>query len=186
MGSGLRLTTNSTTPILNFTCIHKNPASTLFEQREAIVNSQPTNPTTFVARKLRREMTKSESLLWEGLRARQLGGLKFRREHPVAPYFLDFACASLKLGVEIDGGYHLLKGQHDLDRAQRLAEAGWRIVRFTAEEVEKETEAVLVAIAKAAGVSNAYKKRQKSGSGALSEQARPAPKPVIRSQNYLG
>ena len=55
------------------------------------------------ARKLRRMMTLSEVLLWERIRGGRLNGLRFRRQHPIGPYILDFYCASGRLAVEIDG-----------------------------------------------------------------------------------
>ena len=58
------------------------------------------------ARLLRENATQSESLLWQLLRRKQLCGLKFRRQHPIGPFFADFACVSRKLVIEIDGGYH--------------------------------------------------------------------------------
>jgi adenine-specific DNA-methyltransferase len=61
---------------------------------------------TAKARALREAQTQAESLLWNVLRARRLCGLKFRRQFPIAPFIVDFACVARKLVVEIDGGYH--------------------------------------------------------------------------------
>ena len=57
------------------------------------------------ARELRRDMTPPERLLWRGLRGEGVG-VRFRRQHPVPPYVLDFACVALQLAVEVDGGTH--------------------------------------------------------------------------------
>ena len=59
-----------------------------------------------LARKLRKEQTNAEQLLWHVLRNRQFGGLKFRRQYPVAPYVLDFYCHEARLAIEVDGGQH--------------------------------------------------------------------------------
>ncbi|MEK7751746.1 MAG: endonuclease domain-containing protein, partial [Acidobacteriota bacterium] len=58
-------------------------------------------------RRLRREATDAESLLWRLLRGRQLAGEKFRRQHQVGPYILDYYCPSQKIAIEADGGQHL-------------------------------------------------------------------------------
>ncbi len=62
-------------------------------------------------------MTKAEVILWSSLRGKQLSGLKFRRQHPLGPYVVDFFCASHRLAVEVDGGVH-----DDADRAYRDAD----------------------------------------------------------------
>ena len=69
------------------------------------------------ARALRRQQTEAEALLWRHLRSRQVLGLKFRRQHPIGPYFADFACIDIGLVIELDGG------QHADDSAAALAAA---------------------------------------------------------------
>ena len=69
------------------------------------------------SRELRNNKTKSESLLWSVLRSRQLGGLKFRRQHPIGPYFADFACLDRHAVVELDGEYH--DYQYEMDRKRQ-------------------------------------------------------------------
>jgi very-short-patch-repair endonuclease len=73
--------------------------------------------TLKLARRLRKTMTKAEVVLWSALRGRQLGGLKFRRQHPLGPYVVDFFCVSHRLAIEVDGGWHA-----DADRACRDAD----------------------------------------------------------------
>jgi type I restriction enzyme M protein len=105
------------------------------------------------ARELRKNQTEAEELLWQLLRNRQLNNLKFRRQHPLkAGFILDFYCAESKLGIEIDGGYHNEKEQreYDAERAKIIQEYGIRIIRFTNEQVLKNTEQVLNNIAAAA------------------------------------
>ena len=100
------------------------------------------------ARALRREATDAERLLWSLLRNRQFLGLKFRRQHPLRGYVLDFYCHEAKLGIELDGGQHAEPEQaaRDAQRTRDLEEHGIRVVRFWNHEVLKETRAVLEAI----------------------------------------
>ena len=88
------------------------------------------------ARQLRRESSLPEGLLWRELRARK-SGLKFRRQHPVGPYVLDFYCAAAKLGFEIDGAAHGMgdNPQRDQARDASLAQRGLPVVRIAASDV---------------------------------------------------
>ena len=97
------------------------------------------------ARQLRRAATDAETLLWRHLRGRQLAGRKFRRQHPVSPYVLDFYCEELHLGIELDGGQHYADegAQHDQCRAESLLGSGIRLLRFSNREVLLELPAVL-------------------------------------------
>ena len=94
-------------------------------------------------------MSPPEGLLWNRLRGKQLAGLKFRRQHPVEPYVLDFYCAEVKLAVEVDGTVHMDEGQAAKDdhRDRFLAERGIRTLRIFARDVFKEMDAVLDRIA---------------------------------------
>lgn len=76
------------------------------------------------ARERRKQRTTSEGLLWSILRARQLCGLKFRREHPIGGSIVDFACEAKMLVVEIDGAYHDQRQEQDLAREQVLQDLG--------------------------------------------------------------
>lgn len=98
-----------------------------------------------LARQLRREQTTAEGLLWALLRNRQVMGCKFRRQHPIAPYVLDFYCAEAHLGIELDGGQHNESEAQarDNDRTAFLAARGIKMIRFWNHEVLQETEAVL-------------------------------------------
>jgi very-short-patch-repair endonuclease len=97
------------------------------------------------ARHLRREGTDAETLLWRHLRGRQLAGHKFRRQHPLPPYVLDFYCEALRLGLELDGGQHYQNegAQHDRQRAGCLLYQGVRLLRFSNRDVLLELPAVL-------------------------------------------
>ena len=98
------------------------------------------------ARELRRTMTESERLLWSHLRNRQLGGLKFRRQHPIGPFIVDFYCAAKRLVVEVDGRIHEGQGDRDAVRTENLEEHGYRVIRFRNERVLADVESVLTDI----------------------------------------
>jgi len=98
------------------------------------------------ARELRRQQTDAENLIWMLLRDRRLAGCKFRRQHPVAHYILDFYCHEAKLAVELDGGQHADKYAHDVGRDAFLEAQGIRVLRFWNNQVFSETEAVLEVI----------------------------------------
>jgi len=100
------------------------------------------------AKSLRATQTEAEGLLWSVLRGKQLCELKFRRQHPIGPFFADFACVSKRLVVELDGSYHDLIQENDLlQRQQYLVGQGWKVVRFTNDDVMRDVESVLRAIA---------------------------------------
>ena len=71
------------------------------------------------ARRLRRPQTESERLLWEQLRDRRLEGMKFRRQHAVGAFVLDFHCDEHRLAVEVDGGVHLDDAQRERDQIRQ-------------------------------------------------------------------
>ena len=101
-----------------------------------------------LARRLRSDHTDAERLLWRLLRDRQVVGLKFRRQHSIAPYVLDFYCPDLRLAVEVDGGQHFEpRGErHDAERTRALDEHGIATIRFTNFEVLQQPQAVLETI----------------------------------------
>ncbi len=98
-----------------------------------------------LARHLRREMTLAERRLWQVLRHRQMGGYRFRRQHPIGPYITDFACLALCLVIEVDGGQHL-DAASDQSRTRYLACKGWRVLRFWNHEVLTDLDGVYAAI----------------------------------------
>ena len=97
------------------------------------------------ARALREGQTDAEALLWSRLRSRQNGRLKFRRQHPIGPYFADFACLEIGLVIELDGGQHSEETEvsYDLKRSDDMAALGFQTLRFWNNEVLLQTEAVL-------------------------------------------
>lgn len=95
------------------------------------------------ARKLRNEQTPLEALLWKCVRAGQLAGYKFRRQHPIGNYIVDFCCEEAKLVVEIDGDSHALQEMYDKNRTVYMNNAGYRVMRFTNIDVSRNLENVL-------------------------------------------
>ena len=104
------------------------------------------------ARTLRQTETPPEELLWLALRNGQIGGLKFRRQHPVGPYVVDFYCHAAKLVVEVDGMSHDEKLASDTERTRYLEEQGSRVLRVTNEDVMHDLDAVTREIARLGGV----------------------------------
>ncbi len=102
------------------------------------------------ARQLRRPLTPQEAKLWRRLRRKQLYGLKFRRQHPIFRFILDFFCYQHKLVVEIDGGHHARPRQqaYDQARSEWLEQRGLRVIRFTNRAVDSNIEGVLREIAR--------------------------------------
>lgn len=110
--------------------------------------------TVIRARALRRRMSLPEVLLWQALRKEALAGLRFRRQHPIGPYVLDFYCASARLAVEVDGFAHdtAVRAHHDERRVAWLAQRGVSVLRICADDVlrNERVEGVLLSIERAA------------------------------------
>ncbi len=102
------------------------------------------------ARKLRKNLTPAEARLWEALRNKQLEGLRFRSQHPVGNFILDFYCSSCKLVVEVDGKIHASQSDYDDARTAKLAEYGYKVLRFKNEEVMNDLPKVLAEIRRVA------------------------------------
>lgn len=109
-----------------------------------------TGMTIGKARQLRVVMTDAGRRLWSVLRGRRLHGFKFRRQHPLGPYVLDFACVEHRLVIEADGGQHA-DCRRDQRRTAWLEARGWRVVRFWNNEILANTEGVQDAILRALG-----------------------------------
>jgi BirA family biotin operon repressor/biotin-[acetyl-CoA-carboxylase] ligase len=101
---------------------------------------------TPVARKLRREMTDAERLLWSRLRRSQLGA-KFVNQFPIGDAVADFACRSAKLVVELDGGQHAIAAEADAERTRTIELHGYRVIRFWNNDVMSNVGGVLEVIA---------------------------------------
>ena len=95
------------------------------------------------ARHLRRAATEVEGRLWAALRSRQ-HGFKFRRQHPVPPFTVDFACIEARVVVELDGGQH--GSGMDAARDAQLVAMGWLVLRYWNSDVAANVEGVLADI----------------------------------------
>lgn len=94
---------------------------------------------------MRSQATEAEDLMWQILRARRFMGLKFRRQHVIAPYIVDFYCHELGLIIELDGSQHNTRDglEYDSQRTQFLEALGFRVVRYWNHEVLGNTKVVL-------------------------------------------
>ena len=101
-----------------------------------------------VARRLRRDQTDAERMLWFRLRDRRFSGLKFRRQAPIDQYVVDFCCADAKLILELDGGQHATRTTEDLNRTKILEAMGYLVLRFWNHDVVQNVEGVLEEILK--------------------------------------
>jgi very-short-patch-repair endonuclease len=95
------------------------------------------------AREMRHPQTPAEATLWRALRNRKTG-FKFRRQHPIYRFIIDFYCAKAKLLIEVDGESHLEPGQKEYDQARTeyLEELGYKVIRFTNDDVRYNINAV--------------------------------------------
>jgi very-short-patch-repair endonuclease len=107
------------------------------------------NKQTELRKQLRKNLTPAEAALWSLLKGSQLLGRKFRRQHGIGSYIVDFCCPSEHLIVELDGEVHNDPGQAEYDAARdaNLRELGFTILRFENKEVFRNTQAVLNTIA---------------------------------------
>ncbi len=98
-----------------------------------------------IKRRLRSNMTGPEARLWSRLRARQLQGLKFRRQHGIGPYIVDFYCPEQSLVIEVDGDSHADADQvvKDKQREQYLQSLGLRVIRYINDDIVKNLGGIL-------------------------------------------
>ncbi|MCQ4288707.1 endonuclease domain-containing protein [Pseudomonas stutzeri] len=111
-------------------------------------NERASTEQRLFAKRLRSQLTDCERLLWRQLRNRQLGGMKFRRQHPSPPYVLDFYCAERMLVVELDGGQHYeeIGLEKDRLRTDYLERQGLEVLRFSNLDVLQNLDGVLTEI----------------------------------------
>lgn len=98
-----------------------------------------------IAKTLRKNPTEAEKRLWSKLCAKQLLGLKFRRQAPIDNYIADFACFKIRLVIELDGGQHC-DNEKDKERTKFLESIGFKVIRFWNNDVLQNTEGVLMEI----------------------------------------
>ena len=149
------------------------PAAASLEKRFAGPATRRIDPESYlgrimteIARRLRREATHSEAILWRALRNRKLDGHKFRRQFPIGAFALDFYCPEAGLAVEIDGPIHAEQQEADRQRQEILESLGIRFIRFPAAAVENDLPGVLTQIRAALTPSPAPRERGSGGEGA--------------------
>ena len=105
------------------------------------------------ARDLRRDMTPAERKLWAKLRGRQLMGARFRRQHPLGPYIVDFVCLDRRFIVEVDGGQHGEAEQKARDerRTAWLESEGYRVIRVWNNDVMGNADGVMEVLRRSIG-----------------------------------
>jgi len=113
------------------------------------------------AREMRKQPTHSEDILWSALRNRALAGRKFRRQHPVGRFVLDFYCYEERLAVEIDGSVHQGTSAADRERQLILESMGIRFLRLPAILVERDLPAALAMIERAFGAEPSPAQRER-------------------------
>jgi len=101
---------------------------------------------TETAKELRKNSTDAERLLWQRLKAKQLDGLKFRRQEQIGHFIADFVCFEKGLIVEADGGRHSLEKEKDKERTQWLDSHGFTVLRFWNNEILTNIEGVMEVI----------------------------------------
>ena len=108
------------------------------------------------ARELRRNMTYAERRMWWMLRQKQLGGLRFRRQAPLGPYYADFFCPKARLVVELDGAGHTSDSQiaHDETRDRWFQSQGFRVLRISNREFFERPDEIADAIYRVATAPN--------------------------------
>lgn len=92
---------------------------------------------------LRKRMTTAEEILWDALRNRRCGAMKFRRQEKVSWFVVDFLCMEFGLVVEVDGPIHLKQKEYDQRREMEIEKLGWKILRFTNDEVINHLDTTL-------------------------------------------
>ena len=98
---------------------------------------------TTIAKNLRKNSTDAERILWQKLRAKQLSGIKFRRQQPIKNCIVDFVSFEKRLIIELDGGQHAKNKLNDQNRDSILSEDGYTVLRFWNNEVLENLEGVL-------------------------------------------
>lgn len=107
--------------------------------------------TTERSRRLRRDATHPEQVLWYALRGRQVAGHKFRRQHPIGGFIVDFCCVEASLVVEVDGRSHEGRQQEDAARQASIESLGYRVIRVGNDDVLENLEGVVEMIARSLG-----------------------------------
>jgi very-short-patch-repair endonuclease len=106
-----------------------------------------TTPKVFGrAKRLHRNMTEEENILWKHLRAHRMGDVHFRNQHAIGNYIADFCAPRQKLIIELDGSQHLEQSEYDAERTAFFESKGYRVLRFWNNDVTNNLESVLTVI----------------------------------------
>ena len=119
------------------------------QKNQGSKNLQLRNPgLTKLAKGLRKRATAQEQILWSRLRGKVADGLKFKRQHPVGGYIVDFICIERELIIEVDGRQHGFDEDqtHDDKRDEKLKSLGYRILRIPNSEINRNLDGVLISI----------------------------------------
>ncbi len=166
----------------------EQPPKSADSRWEKVKRSYP-EKTLNRAKSLRHSQTDAEGLLWHYLRNKQLDGYKFRRQQPIGPYIIDFACLPEKLLIELDGGQHAEQETYDEQRDQFLKDKGYQVLRFWNNEAFDNCFAVLEQIYQALNHSplEGESNPQSGFGGGNNEQAPETdiPPPALRRANAL-
>ena len=122
-----------------------------------------------LAREFRKNPTKAEKQMWQALRNRCFLNLKFRRQHLLEGYLLDFYCQELKLAVEIDGAIHRSQREEDIKRQKAIEQSGIRFYRIKNEQVERNINKVLEDLANFVNALTPDPSPTKAGEGKIVE-----------------
>lgn len=139
---------------------------------------------------MRRHPTDAEGVLWRKLRDRQLGGVQFRRQHPVGPYIADFYCPERNLIVEVDGGQHVENQEADERRTKELEKLGYHVLRFWNHEVLNLSDAVLEKILQEIEIPHPSplpsRERERENQIVLILKTRPFSAPLLSDEYQVG
>ena len=98
---------------------------------------------TKYAKRLRKNPTRAEAILWSKLKARQMEGIKFRRQQPIDNFIVDFVSFEKRIVIELDGGQHKLDRNKDSKRDRILTESGFKVLRFWNNEIFENLNGIL-------------------------------------------
>ena len=122
---------------------YKFPFHSFVFQKDMIDKKYPPKYIIQLAGQLRKNMTPAEIILWEIIRDKKISGYKFRNQHPVDRYILDFYCHEKKLAIEIDGKIHDQGKDYDNYRDEYLKSAGIEVLRFSNDEIINNTDKII-------------------------------------------
>ncbi len=95
------------------------------------------------ARHLRKNMTDAERKIWHSIKGKKIKNHRFRRQHPIGPYIVDFVCLENRIVIEIDGGQHAWQKETDEKRTKWLESEGYRVIRFWNNQIMNEFNGVI-------------------------------------------